>query len=161
MALQDALRYHQDSQNMRFRCNSTQGERTMTKDEVSARLRALATDDKRRSETARLRDVFDDVEATLNAGVTQADVLAELHALGFTMTMASFKSALQRIRKERAGDRPARRSATPAPAPLGHDQTPGETAPAAPATDKKAGGFEIPVPKRFTHNPKPDDDLLK
>lgn len=94
----------------------------MTKDEVSARLRALATDDKRRSETARLRDVFDDVEATLNAGVTQTDVLAELHALGFTMTMASFKSALQRIRKERAGDRPARRSAAPAPAPLRHDE---------------------------------------
>ncbi|WP_223936962.1 hypothetical protein, partial [Aeromonas caviae] len=37
----------------------------------------------------------------------QAEVLAELHAAGFTMTMASFKSALQRIRKERAGDRPA------------------------------------------------------
>lgn len=132
----------------------------MTKDEVSTRLRALATDDKRRSETARLRDVFDDVEATLNAGVTQADVLAELHALGFTMTMASFKSALQRIRKERSGDKSARRSVA-LPAPLGHDQTQGETAPAAPAAGKKAGGFEIPVPKRFTHNPKPDDDLLK
>ncbi|EIM4795054.1 TPA: hypothetical protein MAE81_005119 [Klebsiella pneumoniae] len=132
----------------------------MTKDEVSTRLRALATDDKRRSETARLRDVFDDVEATLNAGVTQADVLAELHALGFTMTMASFKSALQRIRKERSGDKSARRSVAPT-APLGHDQTPGDTAPAAPAAGKKAGDFEIPVPKRFTHNPKPDDDLLK
>jgi hypothetical protein len=77
----------------------------MTKEEVSARLRALASDDKKRSETARLRDVFDDVEATLRAGVSQADVLAELHGLGFSMTMASFKSALQRLRKARAGDR--------------------------------------------------------
>ena len=133
----------------------------MSKDDIAARMRALATDDKRRSETARLRESFDEVEAALKAGAPQAEVLAELHAAGFTMTMASFKSALQRIRKERAGDRPARRSATPAPAPLGHDQTPGETAPAAPAAGKKAGGFEIPVPKRFTHNPKPDDDLLK
>lgn len=72
----------------------------MEQNEVSNRLRALAADDKRRPETARLRDVFDDVEATLAAGVSQADVLAELHQCGYTMTMASFKSALQRIRKE-------------------------------------------------------------
>ncbi|NMY49319.1 hypothetical protein [Pseudomonas sp. WS 5027] len=75
----------------------------MGENDISARLRALATDDKRRPETARLRDVFDDVETALGAGVPQADVLAELHQAGFTMTMASFKSALQRIRKERAG----------------------------------------------------------
>lgn len=74
----------------------------MGENDISARLRALATDEKRRPETARLRDVFDDVEATLRAGVPQADVLAELHQAGFKMTMASFKSALQRIRKERA-----------------------------------------------------------
>ena len=118
----------------------------MTKDEVSTRLRALATDDKRRSETARLRDVFDDVEATLNAGVTQADVLAELHALGFTMTMASFKSALQRIRKERAGDRPARRSVAPAPAPLRHDEKP----PASPPAENAREGDK---PKARITNP--------
>ena len=80
---------------------NAQGGRMMMKDDAVARLRALATDDKRRSETARLREIFDEVEATLNAGATQADVLAELHASGFTMTMASFKSALQRIRKAR------------------------------------------------------------
>lgn len=69
--------------------------------EASARLRALAKDDKKRTETARLRDVFDDVEAALTAGVSQINVLGELKTLGFTMTMASFKSALQRIRKDR------------------------------------------------------------
>lgn len=74
----------------------------MGENDISARLRALATDEKRRPETARLRDVFDDVEAALRAGVPQADVLAELHQAGFKMTLASFKSALQRIRKERA-----------------------------------------------------------
>ena len=72
----------------------------MEQNEVSKRLQALAADDKRRPETARLRDVFNDVEAALAAGISQADVLAELHQCGYTMTMASFKSALQRIRKE-------------------------------------------------------------
>ena len=74
----------------------------MQENDVRQRLRALTEDDRRRPETARLRDVFDDVEATLHKGFSQADVLAELHQAGFTMTMASFKSALQRIRKERA-----------------------------------------------------------
>lgn len=88
----------------------------MGQDDISIRLRALASDNTKRTETARLRDVFNDVEATLKAGVSQADVLAELHKSGFTMTMASFKSALQRIRKER-------KQATQGSAPtLGHDQ---------------------------------------
>lgn len=69
--------------------------------EISARLRALATDDKRRPETARLRDIFDDIEIALNARVPQADVLAELHSLGYSMTLSGFKTAIQRIRKER------------------------------------------------------------
>lgn len=73
----------------------------MDKIEASARLRALATGDKLRTDTARLRDVFDDVEAALSAGVSRVNVLAELQKLGYTMTLASFKSALQRIRKER------------------------------------------------------------
>jgi hypothetical protein len=62
-----------------------QGVRMGEKD-ISARLLALVADDKRRPETARLRDVFSDVEAALNAGVPQSAVLAELHEAGFTMT---------------------------------------------------------------------------
>lgn len=93
----------------------------MGQDDISTRLRALASDSTKRTETARLRDVFNDVETTLKAGVSQADVLAELHKSGFTMTMASFKSALQRIRKER-------KQATQSPSPtLGHDQGKEET----------------------------------
>ncbi|WP_316685563.1 hypothetical protein [Ralstonia thomasii] len=48
-----------------------------------------------------MREIFDDVEATLQSGVRREAVLTTLHDKGFTMTMASFKSALQRIRKER------------------------------------------------------------
>lgn len=73
----------------------------MDLNEINERLRALACDDMRRSEIARLRDVYDNVEAALQAGVKQADVLSELREAGFNMTIATFKSALQRIRKQR------------------------------------------------------------
>lgn len=128
----------------------------MTTTDIAARLRALASDDKQRPETARLRDVFDDVERALQAGVKQAVVLAELHELGFTMTMASFKSALQRIRKERAeGALPAsstRPTAWPATQPATAqgaakaanlderkmpEEAPGETAPGDANSEKR------------------------
>ena len=74
----------------------------MQKDKVTEVLRSLATGDKNRSETARLRDVFDDVENALQAGVVRTAILEALNAQGFTMTLKSFESALYRIRKERA-----------------------------------------------------------
>lgn len=84
----------------------------MEKEDIAARLKALASDDNRRSETARLRDIFDQVEQTLKAGVQQKDVLAELQKVGFKMTEASFKSALQRIRKERSSTKLVNKSVT-------------------------------------------------
>lgn len=69
---------------------------------IAKALHLLKDNASTRSETARLRDVFDDVEAALNSGVRREAVLATLQQNGFTMTMASFKSALQRIRKERS-----------------------------------------------------------
>jgi hypothetical protein len=56
----------------------------MTKDSVADVLRALATGDKSRSETARLRDIVDEVEAALAAGVSRAAVLEALNDQGFT-----------------------------------------------------------------------------
>ncbi|WP_234417007.1 hypothetical protein [Xanthomonas fragariae] len=64
-------------------------------------LRELAKGDKNRSETARLRDVIDEVEAAITAGVSRSAVLEALHGQGFTMTLKSFESALYRIRKQR------------------------------------------------------------
>ena len=87
----------------------------MTKDSVADVLRALATGDKSRWETARLRDIVDEVEAALSAGVSRAAVLEALNAQGFTMTLKSFESALYRIRKKRT--QPAKPAAK-----LGHDQ---------------------------------------
>lgn len=74
----------------------------MQKDSVADVLRSLATGDKSRSETARLRDVFPEVETALNAGVSRAAILEALHGQGFTMTLKSFESALYRIRKQQA-----------------------------------------------------------
>lgn len=73
----------------------------MQKTSITDALRALATDDTARSETARLRDIFDDIEAVLSAGVSRAAVLKTLHDQGFIMTAKSFESALYRIRKQR------------------------------------------------------------
>ncbi len=70
----------------------------MNKQQVSERLRALATGDEHRSKTARLRDVYADVEIALKAGVSRATVLKELEAAGLKMSMASFTGTLQRIR---------------------------------------------------------------
>jgi DNA-binding XRE family transcriptional regulator len=70
----------------------------MNKQQVSERLRALATGDEHRSKTARLRDVYADVEIALKAGVSRATVLKELDAAGLKMSMASFTGTLQRIR---------------------------------------------------------------
>lgn len=74
---------------------------TDSTEDVGDALRSLVKDDSARSETARLRDIFSDVEAALNKGVRREAVLKLLHEKGFTMTMASFKSALQRIRAEK------------------------------------------------------------
>ncbi len=67
---------------------------------VAEVLLAMAKGDKNRSETARLRDVFAEIEAALNAGVRRSAILEALHGQGFTMTLKSFESALYRIRKQ-------------------------------------------------------------
>ncbi len=73
----------------------------MTKDSVTSVLRSLATGDKNRSETARLRDIMDEVENALTSGVSRLAILEALNEQGFTMTIKSFESALYRIRKKR------------------------------------------------------------
>lgn len=75
----------------------------MNKDNLIGVLRALPSNDASRPETARLREIFDYVEATLGAGVRSRVLLATLHEQGFTMTAKGFESAVYRIRRERAG----------------------------------------------------------
>ena len=72
-------------------------------EELNARLDALEQRGPRsNSKTERLRPVLDRIEGLLAKGFTKTEVLEELNAAGFDMTLASFKSTLQRLRKERA-----------------------------------------------------------
>lgn len=73
----------------------------MDQTEVVAALRALASS-AARNDTARLREVFDEVEETIKAGVSAAKVHETLVAQGFKMKFSAFQNALFRIRKERA-----------------------------------------------------------
>jgi hypothetical protein len=73
----------------------------MDKKTISEQLRTLATNDKNRTDTARLRDVIDDVEAALSAGVSRLAVYETLKENGLDMTKNSFDSALKRIRAKR------------------------------------------------------------
>lgn len=68
---------------------------------IAERLRALASDDKKRSKAARLRDVIDDVEAAIAAGVPRSVIVQELASQGLEMTLASFDGTLKRIRQKR------------------------------------------------------------
>ena len=74
----------------------------MDRKAIAERLRALACDDKKRSKAARLRDVIDDVEVALAAGVSRSLVVKELAAHGLEMTLATFETTLKRIRQKHA-----------------------------------------------------------
>jgi len=67
--------------------------------ELANALKVLLRDGKSRSETARLRDVFGDIETAMTAGVSRKAIVGKLKEHGFTMTLKSFESAVYRIRK--------------------------------------------------------------
>ncbi len=73
----------------------------MSKKIIVEQLRTLASDDTKRSKAARLRDVIDEVEATLASGITRAEVVRRLSESGLEMALATFNSELQKIRNKR------------------------------------------------------------
>jgi hypothetical protein len=73
----------------------------MDKKGLSERLKTVSGDDSKRSNSALLRDVIDDVEAALAAGVSRVVVLDELAAFGLAMSLSAFDTALHRIRRKR------------------------------------------------------------
>ena len=70
----------------------------MDTDTAAERLRSLASDNARRSKTAQLRDLFREIEGALEAGVSQATVLEELHEMGLDVNPNTFRSTLRRLR---------------------------------------------------------------
>ena len=73
----------------------------MTKKTIIQDLQELASDETKRSKAARLRDIFDAVEATLASGVTIKEVVKKLSEHGLDMSIGSFKNEMHRIRKKR------------------------------------------------------------
>jgi hypothetical protein len=73
----------------------------MEPEDLKARLKALAQDNKKRTKAAKLRDLYDDVEAALSAGVTRLAVHQELESyLG--MSFQTFVGTLRRIRAKQS-----------------------------------------------------------
>ena len=73
----------------------------MSKKILIEQLSVLASDDTKRSKAARLRDIIDEVEATLAKGITRAEVVRKLSENGLEMALATFNAELQKIRKKR------------------------------------------------------------
>lgn len=90
----------------------------MDKESVKETLRSLKDDDKARSNTARLRAVFDEVEEALAAGVKRKAILEALRGHGFTLSAKTFYGAIHKIRRERrqAGIRPQEKQPAAHPA---------------------------------------------
>ena len=109
----------------------------MEKEKLLATLKSLATGNAR-SETARLRDVFEHVEGALKSGVSRSAVLEALHQQGFSMKLRSFESAMYRIRKK------VRKCG-----PQTHNQT------------LKIGGFKVSTPSPQARIINEENDLLK
>ena len=83
--------------------SAAQPKAAVDKEKVSAALRELADEHRGipQSDTARLREVLDEVENALAAGASQSAVLDTLHNQGFTLTLFSFQGTLARLRRER------------------------------------------------------------
>lgn len=82
---------------------STLPQSQINKQTVSEALQELANEHRGlpRSDTARLREVLDDIEHALAAGASHHAVLETLHSQGFSLTLSSFQSTLARLRRER------------------------------------------------------------
>lgn len=130
----------------------------MSQKAVSDRLRALASDEKKRSKTARLREVYDEVENALAAGVTQASVVEALKEAGLEMTLTSFRNTLQRIRTKRGGKPTMPVAGSPAkpaqPQAKTNFQQPAKPDPLKPMIEE-----EVITPSA-SHNPKDIDNIM-
>lgn len=73
----------------------------MDKSDVAAQLRELANGSEHRKEIAKLRSVFDDVEAAIAAGVKRQAILEVLCKQGLRMDRKTFDMQIYRIRQSR------------------------------------------------------------
>ena len=119
------------------------GEKFLTDASTRETLRELTKNAVGRSETARLNDIFVEVEAALSAGVKRKTVLETLHKDGFKMTLKSFDSAMKRLRDRKLTH-------------IVEEQTPPEAVPAPvspvapvrpkPQAPQLSGARKVPLP---------------
>jgi hypothetical protein len=84
----------------------------MDKEKAALELRALAASDQR-TEIAKLREIVDDIEAAIAAGVTRKQVYEVVKKRGINLTFRGFEQALYRIRQARATGRTVKQYAVP------------------------------------------------
>jgi hypothetical protein len=122
----------------------------MKKKTIQERLQELATGDVQRTKAGRFRDIYPDVESAIASGVSHEVILEVLKEGGLEMTLATFRSTLQRTRAKRpksslkAGSKPARLQA-----PGGLQQSREAEPPVAPEPDPVA-----------SHDPKDIDKII-
>lgn len=75
----------------------------MTEKTLSEKLRLLANHDLERSKSARLRDVYNDVEFVLAAGVSKEKILKQLAEDDLIFILDAFNTTLYRIRTKQKG----------------------------------------------------------
>lgn len=109
----------------------------MIKTEVAEIFQKL--EGEKRTETAKLRDIFEHVNDALNRGIKQEEVLIELHKIGFSFTIDGFRYSLKRIRSERGLLKSKKNippsAATPVPTPPPSTPSPTPKPAARPAAD--------------------------
>jgi hypothetical protein len=123
----------------------------MSKNSASERLRALAEKEVPRSKTARVRQVFDDIEALQRDGYSLTQILDSLNEEGFDLSLSQFKVMLHRIRKERGTTREALKAAQQATGTARPEQQ--QAAPKAAATQPEQPAAPAGVPKPATKPP--------
>lgn len=119
----------------------------MNDNNISEILKALAKG-KNRSATARLREIFEEIEVALRSGVRRKDVHQALVENSFSISFASFELAIYRIRKEkRTQQKPpsTKQSGSSFPVVAKTPVAPGENPLRALSGKPKEGGFN-PVP---------------
>jgi len=122
--------------------------------DLEKKLHDLAEGNDAKSETSKLRNVFDSVEIAILSGVSRAAILESMNNEGFHMSMKSFDKAMYRIRKERR-DKGVRDEVTPKKTNESAINQQYQN-----SISKKIGKFEINKPKTFIHDPTPREDIL-
>ena len=68
--------------------------------QASAQIKLLASSSENRNKTARLRDLYEDIETALKAGVSRSTINETLAKNGLNMSLGFFSNALHRIRHQ-------------------------------------------------------------